>query len=236
MKKQLIITFVAFLVASGAAYFYIQHHNKRVVLTPDQKYDVQVFFDFAQDQLPKTEEAVAFYLKNGRTSEGKNLFELEDQRNLYKTVTAIANRDTATLQSMPKDELEFKDGQLWVPGEKFKNQFDGLLMSQILGAKNALFFVIYHALLNTSENDTKKTLAMLKILLEKGLNPNTLCGHVYFVKDNPDDTYAPDFVDIMTLYEATNRYFPAAHDLLKQFGMVKKTPEEIGYLSGKNNV
>lgn len=234
MLKKLFTLVLGIIFSSATVvYFYVQHRSTKVTLSPDEKYDAGVFFDFAKEQLPKRQEELDAYLKNGRTSEGPNLFELEDRRNLYKTVTAIANKDIQTLQAMPKDELEYKDGQLWVPGKRFKNQFDGLLVSRILGSKNALFFVIYHALLNASETDNQQTLAMLKVLLEKGLNPNTLCGGAYFVKDNPDAEYAPDFVNIMTLYEATDRYFPIAHGLLKQFGIVKKTPEELGYLSDK---
>lgn len=234
MKKQHIYVFFVLLAATGAAYFYFNNPFKRIPLTPDEKFDIEVFFNFAKEQLPITEEKISSYRTTEHVPDEPNLFELEDKRNLYKTVTAIASGDITTLQSMSKDELEFKDGQVWVPGEKFKNQFDGRLLSRILGAKNALFFVIYHALLNTSETDKQQTLAMLKVLLEKGLTPNTLCGLVFFVKDNPDDTNAPDFVDVMTLYEATDRYFPAAHDLLKQFGMVKSKKQDFGYLDIKN--
>jgi len=222
MKKEYVILSVILVAAAGVAYFYYSPSIKseRRELTADQRADIKVFFDFAQEQLPIAEQKLSDERKK-RTGEQKEIDALQDKINLCKTVIAIAHNDLKTLEAMTAQELQFKNGDLWVPASKFKNNMEGRLMSHIIGGENALFFVIYHAILNTSYADDKNTLTMLKLLLEKGLSPDGRCGEVFFVKDKPTDTSAPDYVAEFTLDELAQGVLPAARDLLRQYSKNK---------------
>lgn len=88
----------------------------------------------------------------------------------------------------------------------------------MFGSENAFFFVLLHAALNESPEDDAATLAMLDVLLEKGLSISPRSVRVYWVKDKPEDA-AKDYIAEMPLVEtAIGLAFPEAVEKLLKAG------------------
>lgn len=148
---------------------------------------------------------------------------LEEELNTYRIAELIADKNINTLKQMSSKELQ-NHWQIWVNADRFPNNFkktfEGKLASMIIGGENALAFVLFHSATNKTEEDNKKTLEMLRVLLEdKKLNPNAIVGIVYWIKNNPTDKFALDYVSNPSLTSAAVEYsFPAALELLLQHG------------------
>jgi hypothetical protein len=96
---------------------------------------------------------------------------------------------------------------------------EGRLSSRILAGQNALAYVLFDSATNQTEEDNKKTLEMLQILLDKKLDPNAIAGQVFWVKDKPEDEGALDYVGTYSLVWAAIEYsFPEALELLLKNG------------------
>jgi len=206
-----------------------------------------IFFNYAKEQLQQIPHEIEKLKKEGPKEEAKfdsvikklkdngtsissvpntamKIKLLEEELNTYKIAELIADKNINALKQVNSKELQKNDLQIWVEADRFpnnfKNSFEGKLASMIIGGENALAFVLFHSATNKTEEDNKKTLEMLRVLLEdKKLNPNAIVGIVYWVKDNPTDTRALDYVSNFPLVALAIDYsFPAALELLLKHG------------------
>lgn len=181
--------------------------------------DKKPFFDFAKENIPVLTREIA-EVKRKTPDDARKIEHLENDLKTYKVATIVANKDIEALKKMTKEELQ-TSGQIWVPADRFKDQMKGLLASRIIGALNAIGYVIFHSATNKTEEDNKKSLEMLQILLDKKLNPNALAGDVYWVKNKPEDKSSYDYVGNYSFVGATlENSFPEALELLLKNGAV----------------
>jgi len=222
MKKWPIFVFLTILLA-GALFVYYnfygedysKQYNKQLVHYDSKKAEeVAVYFDYAKEKLPEIIEEIESIQKKDPVDSQK-LKTLQEQVKTYKIVNLIANQDIEALKKLSPEELE-DDGQIWVEGTRFKDTMDGKLASAIIGGRNALAYVLFHSALDQTEEDIKKTLAMLKILLGKNLTKHLkAAGAVYWVKEKPTDEQSFDYIVFYSLPELALTYsYPAAFELL----------------------
>lgn len=215
MKKTIIYGLIIIVITACALYLY--KVKKSASIKSAQADDIAVFFKHAQEELPKLALEITNIEKETPSNTTK-LHDLKEQLKTFKIVSFIKDRDIESLKKLTAEELTFKDGQIWVDGNKFKDTMGGKLTSRILGGENAIPFVLFHSILDTTEQDREKTLAMLKILFEKQLNPHTQAGLVYWLKSQPSDTHSHDYVALFSLPEIATEYsFPAAQKLLLEY-------------------
>ncbi len=128
-----------------------------------------------------------------------------------KVVQLIANRDVKGLNKLDATNyLTFKreEGLIAVDGNP-----TGRVRLVLWGATNALVFVLLHSALNESTEDDAKTLAMLDVLLEKGLELNAVGRTLDFTKENPDVSPPMSLVQIALSFS-----FPEAVEKLLKKG------------------
>ncbi len=182
--------------------------------------DIDVFFNYAKEQLPKITDYISYIEKAKKTSshDEVKIKQLNEVLKTYKICSAISDGDLKALESSSLEELEFKDGQIWVAAKYFQENMKGLLTSRILAGENALAFVILHSAMDKTEENKAKTISMLKILFNKKLNPNIKAGHVYWLKNDLKDTKSLDYVSSFSLSEAAIKFsFKEVQDLLQDY-------------------
>lgn len=225
--KKIIIAVITFLLAATAVVLVYQ--NKMSTKTEPaatssaeidrEKKDIRAFFDYAKENIPVLTKEIT-EIKRKTPDDAKKIEHLEDNLKTYKLAKVIADIDIEALKGMTLEELE-TNGQIWVPADRFKDQMKGLLASRIIAGQNAIAYVLFYSATNKTEEDNKKTLEMLQILLDKKLNPNALASDVYWVKNKPEDEWSLDYVGQYSLVGAALIYsFPEALELLLKNGAV----------------
>lgn len=184
----------------------------KTTLTQSQKADIKVFFDYAAQQLPllmnKLEE-----MEQKALHDKQEANRLRIKINFLFVVCIIAAKDIEALKHLPKDALEFNNGQIVVSGQAFENSVNGRLAGSILMGENALIFALFHAALNTTQEDDEATLVILKLLLAKGLNRNPKAARVLWLKDSPAHELARDYVYSYSAKSVIDTFFPQAKQL-----------------------
>ncbi|HEV2600841.1 MAG TPA: hypothetical protein VGT41_00950 [Candidatus Babeliales bacterium] len=183
--------------------------------------DIAVFFNYAQEKIPQFLTDIEMAEKETPQDESKINY-LKEELKTYKIAQTIAQHDLKTLEEATPEQLSFKNGDISVEGDRFKYTGNGRLTSRMLAGENALAFVLFHSAMDKTQEDQDKTMAMLKILFNKKLDPNTKAGEVYWVKDKPTDKSGYDYVSTFSLSQAASIYsFPQAqqllHDYIKNF-------------------
>lgn len=216
MNKKIIIgSIVLVAILVGGFYYY----RSQKIAQPKEivAQDIAVFFNYAQEQLPTLTSELETAQKESPQDEAK-INKLKETLKTYKIAQAIARKDLKTLENATSDELQFKGGQIWVEGDRFKDTMEGKLSSRILGGKNAIAFILFHSAMDKTQEEKDKTIAMLKIVFAKKLDPNTQAGEVFWVKNKATDTTSFDYVALFSLPEAAALYsFPQAQQLLNDY-------------------
>lgn len=182
--------------------------------------EIGVFFNYAKEKLPKLSLEIADAQKE-TPLDTATLKQLQEQLKTFKIINLIAERNIEALKEMSPEELELTYRQICVDSDRFKDtmRWDNRLVARMLGGENALVFALFHSATNQTKEDNEKTVAMLEILLNKGLNPNPQATFVYWVKDNAADTDAKDYVRPISLPQIALLYsFPQALELLLKHG------------------
>ncbi len=111
-------------------------------------------------------------------------FENSDKK-LLSIIQLIAKRDIEGLKACSADDLTFgTDAVVWVDGEHYSLINNEKAIQQVCyTGTNALPFVLLHSSLNQSEQDDKTTLAMLDMLLDKGLDLSAKWTYTIWVDD-----------------------------------------------------
>jgi len=176
---------------------------------------VSAFFTCAQEELA----SVSAQITKSALSHSQ---EKQLRRYLQKLtiLDCIARRDIQGLVSAKKSELESYSDDLYVSVDagRCKDTMHGRLVSFIFDAENALPFVLYHAALDTTDNEKQATLAMLEVLFSKGLDVSVCGGHGYWLKQKASDDTAYDYVGESSLEELAKEYsFKEAQELVAQY-------------------
>ena len=182
-----------------------------------QAYDINVFFTFAQKSIPQLNKNITmFSTKEDGNKEG--IDQMQQELETYKLATLIAKRNVEGLNKISEEQLGITP-QIIVPAKFFKDQMNGLLHAKGIGGENALALVIFHSALDTTPEEQQKTLKMLRILIDKGLNINAQVGDVFFVKDHPGDKRSLDYVENYPLViQALIFSYPTVLELLLKHG------------------
>lgn len=214
-KKIIIIGLAGIAILFGA--FYIYRSIKIAQAKQAMAEDIAVFFNYAQEQLPVLTTELEQAEKESPKDE-KKISNIKEKIKTYTIAEAIAKHDLKTLENATPEELQFKDGQIWVEADRFKDTLEGRLNSRILAGENALAFVLFHSILDKTQEDKNATIAMLKILFDKKLDPTNEAGECFWAKDKPTDTRLCDYVATFSLPEAAQIYsFPEAQRLLNDY-------------------
>lgn len=162
--------------------------------------DARVIFRYVHESAPFFKHQV----ENLKKSDQGNKEVLADQQKkllLCEVIDIIASQDIESLSKLAPSSLIFDNVPITVPGNKFKDDFQGRCIARMIEAENALGFVLFHSLLDSSDEQEQKTLQLLRVCFEKGLDFNTKFSFVYWVKNNKEDKGAFDYVSILTLDE-----------------------------------
>ncbi len=180
------------------------------------KEDIKVFFNYAQEYLPKLEVEIAKAEEAGVVEQEK-LEQFKRDAKLFKVIDLIAKADIKGLKKATRQQLQFDGGQIWVEGTRFKDTLGGRLDSRILAGHNALVFVVLHSMFDTTPQDKEKTLSMFKLLLDKKLDVKSELLDCFWIKATPTDSYARDYIASYTLSELAEICdFPEAQALIKR--------------------
>ena len=219
MKKMIMsILAILIIILFGSFYYYRSHRNHVSEKNAPNKemiaQDIAVFFNYAQEQLPKVSIDLET-TKGGKKPDKVKVSQLKDTLQSFKIAQAIATYDLKALEESTPEELEAV--QIWVEGDRFQYSMDGRLASRILGG-SALALVLFHSIMDKTSEDKNRTIAMLKILFTKRLDPNIQAGEAFWVKDKPTDTKSYDYISLYSLPEVASFYsFPAAQQLIENY-------------------
>ncbi len=219
MKKSIVISVVILItLLFGAFYYYRLHKNNQSEKIAHDKEviakDIAVFFNYAQEQLPKVATDLEMAKKERQLDKVK-VNRLKEETQTYKIAQAIANYDLNALEAFNPEELQA--GQIWVEGDRFQDTMEGKLVSRILGG-SALAFVLFHSVMDKTAADKNRTIAMLKILFAKKIDPNIEAGEAFWVKDKPTDTKSYDYISLHSLPEVAMIYsFPEVQQLIENY-------------------
>ncbi len=182
---------------------------------------ISTFFSHAQEQMPELETAIRRLAEDPSKNE-KEFLEKQALLELYCIIDMIAQRNVDQLTSVDAEHLRFSDGQVWVPGSQFDSKFvptedPRLFTCALLGGGNALAFVLFNSARDKTVQDKKDTLAMIQLLLGKGLDPNAYAGIAYFIKNSLTSTGSADYPRVMSLLEVAKKYSdPEAAELVRK--------------------
>jgi hypothetical protein len=209
-----ILTLIGAVILTVSILVYRTVHNRK------DTEEIEVFFKFAQKQLPNISAEIE-KLKKEQPLNQEKLNETLAQQHTYKMASVIAKRDSDTISKMTLEELQ--GGQIEVDANHFKNTMQGRLNSRMIGGENAINFALFYSVNDRTATDKKKTLEIIKILLDKKLNPNAMSTTVYFVKDKPSDSHALDYVGHFSATALAILYgYPELLELLLQNGGIVK--------------
>lgn len=216
MKNYRVITIIAFILLALGAYFY-QKRQVPATFKAQQAHDINVFFTFAQESIPQLNKEITIF-STKKDGNKEVIHQMHQQLETYKLATLIAKRNVEALKNISEEQLGITP-QIWVPAKFFKDQMGGKLHSRIIGGENALALVIFHSALDTTPEEKQKTLKMLRILIDKGLDVNAQAGDVWWVKDHPGDKRALDYVSNYPLViQAMAFSYPTVLELLLKHG------------------
>lgn len=141
---------------------------------------VAAFFKCAQEEFV----AVKAHLKE-KALDAKTVKQLQKHAKKLAVLDSIARRDSKSLAAAQKSDLEFykDDLYVWVLADNCTEKLQGRLVSFTFDAENALPFVLYHSALDLSDADNAATLAMLKVLFDKGLDAQVAGCSGYWLKN-----------------------------------------------------
>lgn len=168
MKKNIIIAVLIILGCAGLGALYYYNMTKQQADLAQERVtlaqDITVFFNYAQQELQKNPAS--------------------EQTELLKVINIIGNRNIQALKQLSPEQLQFKfrKSEFEVPVEQFKNNKDDRVVSRTLTGQNAIAFVLFHSILDNTPEDEEKTLAMLNVLFDKKLDPNTKAEQRFAVK------------------------------------------------------
>ena len=185
--------------------------------------DMKIFFDYAKEHKIALENGNSSPVGVCNTYDQKTLDAYKKELlNTYTIIEIISSCDIDLLKKTNVQDLnDMSGGQIWVPASYFKNDMGGRLESRIIGAQNALGYVMLHAAIDESEEDQARTIEMLQVLLNKKVDINSQIGMVAWVKNNPCDEHALDYVGYLSPVEAAIQFStPAVLELLLKNGAV----------------
>ncbi len=141
---------------------------------------VAAFFRCAQDELA----TVKAHLKE-QVLDVKTVKRLQKHMRKLTVLDCIARRDSNGLAAAQKNELEFYTDNISVEVsvDCCTQTLQGRLVSFTFDAENALPFVLYHSALDLSDADNAATLAMLKVLFDKGLDAQVVGCSGYWLRN-----------------------------------------------------
>lgn len=208
MKKVVIgVAFAVVLVLGMGLSWYHYKQHRFVEYFPHNSEEVAemaAFFAYAQEYLPNVQQRYSAAVMEPQLDH-KVQASLQDELNLVTVLTLIAKRDVAGLQQLDAEQLEF-DTELWVEGGRFHNADDKIIL-RLLSGDNALVYVLFHAMLDTNQQEREQTTAMLTVLLHKKLDVHAQGYKTYLVKEHLNDKNAhpyehPTYVltDLAILY------------------------------------
>jgi hypothetical protein len=92
------------------------------------------------------------------------------------------------LKSISTDNLQ-RDIAISIRGELLKEipTGQGTLIAAQLKGKNALAMVLFHSALDQTQQDENATLAMMQVLFDKKLDPNTQARVAYWIQSQDQD-------------------------------------------------
>ena len=183
--------------------------------------DMKIFFDYAKEHKIALESGNPSPVSACKTYDQKTLDAYNKKLlNTYTIIEIISSGDIDLLKKTDVQDLDdMSGGQIWVPASYFKDDMGGRLESKIIGAQNALGYVVLHSALDTTEKDQARTIEMLQVLLNKKVDINAKIGIVLWLKNNPSDEYALDYVGYSSPVEAAIQFStPAVVELLLKHG------------------
>ena len=217
--KKLIITLLVFLTM-GVAFFAWFNYYDRFTLGAMGK-DIKIVFDYAKQEIPHLKTEIKSISQQNPND--KRLERLKKRLNVYQVAVLVADHDIEALKQMSLKELQFEDGNILVPRDKFS--LEGWLRSETKGeqdqygkelpfnffiaSQNALGFSLFASKLDKTTKDATKRYLMIKELLDKGLSPNAKADFGLWMEDikgNPIGVskYDKSLVYIAILFGTSN--------------------------------
>lgn len=140
---------------------------------------------------------------------------VKEDLKLVEAMKIIINRDIEGLKKVCPEVLNDKF-KLYIDGDKLKNNLDGRLSIYGISGENILFFVLFNSAANRTDEDNIATLEMLKIIIKKGVNLDSVAVDVCI---NQQGEIIMDYFGKYSLLEFARFYsFPAAVELLRENG------------------
>ncbi len=186
--------------------------------------DIAVYLAYTRDHISDLKLKIEQLENKASTDydDQQDLASLKDSLKIYIVANLISEGNIEALEKMPREQLQFYDGQIEVEGKLFDDAGPGYLVSRAISGRNALAFVLFHSVLDKTQTDKDKTLAMLQVLLHKKLNPNARTGELLWVSKSESSTTAWDYIRHLWLREVAAKYsFPEAQALLEKYSTPK---------------
>ena len=187
--------------------------------------DIAVYFAYTKDHISHLELKIKQLESKTSTNyddQMEQLASLKDSLKVYIVANLISEGNIEALKNMSREQLQFYEGQIEVEGKLFNDTGPGYLVYRAISGRNALAFVLFHSVLDKTQADKDRTLAMLQVLLDKKLNPNARAGEVLWVSKDESSTTAADYVRRLWLREVAAEYsFPEAQALLEKYSTTK---------------
>ena len=226
MNKKIIIAVLATIIIGASAFYYIAPKliNSYAVfkIRSQNTQDIATFFKYAKEEtlnglMHEIEEKAKKETPINPMSAADIQEEIEATKTTIAIFDIIAERNIEALKQISTEQLE-EGFRIFVPAAYFNDDMGGTLVSRYIQGGNAIAAVLFHSALDRTSQDKEKTLAMLRVLFDKKLDPNTQARELYWVKDSPSDDRALDYVQTMSLPELAEKYsFDDAQKLLQEY-------------------
>lgn len=242
MKKQIVLIVLA-LIGAGAVGWYYYRTSPCLLSSCSKKptQGVMPFFSEVPKQLAQanseveklvregaSEKPIVTKTENGEITSASPLAVAKATLESLRIIDIIMRRDIDQLKSTAVESLQ-RNIDVSIGGEHFKHipTDQGIVTSAQLAGENALAMVLFHAALDKTQQDKDATLAMLQVLFDKKLDPNTKGGIVYWVQP-PGEQGAYDYVALLSLPEVASEFsFREAANKLRDYKQsFKKTNDQ----------
>lgn len=203
VKKRVIVVVGVALIGVGTFVIYkkIMQRAAQAALSED----MAIFFDYAKtEMIPDLQEKL--HKAEQEASSEDRIAKIKNDIQEAQVVKLIIEGDLQALKALPRESLEFKNAEIRVAGNRFKDEMNDTLHSRIIGGQNALTFALFRSVMDKSVEDEEKTLALLNYFFEKKLDPYALTAFVYWVKDTQGSSKAHDYVATFSLKEIAKMY------------------------------